>query len=331
MKTDLERDTAGHDPLRDEAQAWLAQLTSGTATAADADALNAWRARSPAHAHAFAEAALLWNVTGDATREAVARNPALAEMTAAPRARGLVARRSFIGGGLLAASLAGAAVVRPPFGLWPAWSELAAEYRTGKGERRQVEVADRMSVQINTQTSIDLRPPADGAVQVELIAGEAAFARQDARPQDIVVRAGAGQARAQHATFNIRRDGDAVSVSCVQGDLLVSCGAANAVLRDGQQARYDADGLGQVVTIDPDVVTAWQRGLLIFRDEPLSRVIAEVNRYRAGQIVLLDGQLGRRRIVASFRLDRIDDVVGFVAEIVQARVRRLPGGIVLLG
>jgi transmembrane sensor len=330
LKTDLDHDTAGSDPLQ-EAQAWLAQLTSGTATAADADALNAWRARSPAHGRAFAEAALLWNVMGDATRDVVARNPTLAATTAAPRARGLVARRSFIGGGLLAASLTGAAVVHPPFGLWPSWSEFVAEHRTAKGERRRIEVADRMPVQINTSTSIDLRPPADGAVQIELIAGEAAFAQQDARPQDIVVRAGAGQARAQLATFNIRRDADAVSVSCIQGDVLVSCGAGTAVLRDGQQARYDAQGLGQVVAIDPDVVTAWQRGLLIFRDEPLWRVIAEVNRYRSGQIVLLDGQLGRRRIVASFRLDRIDDVVGFVAEAVQARVRRLPGGIVLLG
>ena len=45
--------------LQDEAQAWLARLASGSATADDLGALNAWRARSLAHRRAFAEAALL--------------------------------------------------------------------------------------------------------------------------------------------------------------------------------------------------------------------------------------------------------------------------------
>jgi transmembrane sensor len=315
--------------LQDEAQAWLARLTSGDATAAELGALNAWRGQSPAHGRAFAEAALLWNLLGDAAQEAATRGTARAA-PAGPRA--LIERRTFIAGGLLAASAAGAAaVVRPPLGLWPSWSELAAEYRTHKGERRQIEVVDNMSIQINTQTSIDLPPPTDGAVRVELLAGEAAFASQKVRTQDIVVHAGSGHVRARDAGFNVRRDGNAVSVSCVSGELLASCDAGTAMLRNGQQILFNERGMSQVVVIDPEVVTAWQRGLLIFRDEALSRVIEEVNRYRFGKIVLLDGKLGQRRIVANFRLDRIDDVVDFVAEIVQARVRRLPGGIVLLG
>jgi transmembrane sensor len=327
---DLDCETTEHPRLRDEAQAWLARLTSGEATAADLGALNAWRVQSPAHARAFAEAALLWNLLGDATQQAVIRGPALVAAPVRPRA--LMGRRAFIGGGLLAASAASAAaVVHPPLGLWPSWSELAAEYRTHKGERRQIEVADNMAIQINTQTSIDLRPATDGAVQIELIAGEAAFASQKARTPDIVVHAGSGHVQARNAEFNIRRDGNTVSVSCVSGEVLVSCEAGTTILRNGQQTLFNERGMSQIVAIDPEVVTAWQRGLLIFRDEALSRVIEEVNRYRFGKIVLLDGKLGPRRIVANFRLDRIDDVVDFVAEVVQARVRRLPGGLVLLG
>ena len=41
---------------------------------------------------------------------------------------------------------------------------------------------------------------------------------------------------------------------------------------------------------------------------------------------MLDNKLGQRRIVANFRLDRIEDVVDFVADVVQVPVRRLPGG-----
>jgi transmembrane sensor len=103
------------------------------------------------------------------------------------------------------------------------------------------------------------------------------------------------------------------------------------MLGGGQQILFNERGMSQVAAIDPEVVTAWQRGLLIFRDEALSRVIEEVNRYRFGKIVLLDNKLGQRRIAANFRLDRIEDVVDFVADVVRAPVRRLPGGVVLLG
>ena len=78
-------------------------------------------------------------------------------------------------------------------------------------------------------------------------------------------------------------------------------------------------------------MTAWQQGLLIFRDVPLARVIDEVNRYRPGRIIVVDPRLGRREVVADFRLDRLDAVVEFVAQVMKAPVRSLPGGIVLLG
>jgi len=40
--------------------------------------------------------------------------------------------------------------------------------------------------------------------------------------------------------------------------------------------------------------------------------------------------LGERRVVAGFRLDRIDDVVGYLISAFGARTRSLPGGVVLV-
>jgi transmembrane sensor len=70
---------------------------------------------------------------------------------------------------------------------------------------------------------------------------------------------------------------------------------------------------------------------LVFREVPLARLIDEVNRYRSGKIVLLDSHLAQRRVVATFRLDRIDDAVTFVRQVMNVPARFLPGGIVLLG
>ncbi|WZB71262.1 FecR family protein [Achromobacter xylosoxidans] len=62
------------------------------------------------------------------------------------------------------------AVVAPPFGLWPSWRELGADYRTAKGEQRRVVLPGAAVLDLNTRTSIALR-----AAGVELISGEAAI------------------------------------------------------------------------------------------------------------------------------------------------------------
>src|SRR5262249_28317327 len=105
--------------LEREAIAWVRRLTSGEATAADAEALRAWRDQGAAHGAAFVAASRLWRdlepVAGKVRSERVA--PAVA----ASSARGTVSRRIVVGGGLAAAaSVAGTyALVRPPLGMWP--------------------------------------------------------------------------------------------------------------------------------------------------------------------------------------------------------------------
>ncbi len=77
---------------------------------------------------------------------------------------------------------------------------------------------------------------------------------------------------------------------------------------------------------DPTVVTAWQRGLIIFHDVPLAAVVEEINRYRPGRIILFNDALAERKVVAGFRLDQIDDVVNCIAQALRAKIRSLSGG-----
>jgi transmembrane sensor len=69
----------------------------------------------------------------------------------------------------------------------------------------------------------------------------------------------------------------------------------------------------------------------MFRKEPLVNVIAEINRYWPGRIVLLDTKLGQSLVTARFKLDRLNDVLVQVREVFGAPVRTLPGGVVLIG
>ncbi|MDI4231966.1 FecR domain-containing protein [Bradyrhizobium sp. Arg237L] len=321
------------DPsLRAEALGWLRLLHSGQATAGDVVAFEHWRAISPAHAAEFAEASLLWTVLRDAAHQAERASATTPVGATVMRPNFRPSRRGFlIGGAALAASAAGVAVVRPPLDLWPSAMELAADYRTGIGERRQVDLHDKVAVELNTRTSLDVRSPRDGDVQLELLAGEAAIANRPGQAAYITVLAGSGRVMTGSASFVIRKTGSDVRVNCIEGHVDVMCHDKAFTLASGQQVKYDANSNGDVAAADPELVTAWQRGLLVFRRAPLADVIDEVNRYRAGRVVLLDAALARRQVVANFRLDRIDDVIDFISKAMDLRVRTLPGGVVLVG
>ena len=155
-----------------QARAWIRLLASGQATLHDAEALKLWCAASEAHAAAFALERRFWNQVGPAAQQ-LQRQGRRRPTSARLRAWG---RRAFLGttlGGTAAAAIA--AVVAPPFGLWRSFDEWDADYRTDTGGRRQFGLDRQVQVDMNTQTSIALRPDVAGALGMELITGEAAF------------------------------------------------------------------------------------------------------------------------------------------------------------
>lgn len=318
---------AAMQSARGEARGWLRRLHGGEATSDDVAALEHWRAQSPAHARAFAEESLFWSVLGDAARQAER------DRAAQPvRARLPASRRDFlIGGTALAASAAAIAVISPPLGLWPSAAEWSADYRTATGERRQLDLLPELSLELNTRTSLDIRQRGETGAVLELVSGEAAIVNRGGSTANVTVVAGAGRINGRGAAFNIRKTGTDVRVTCTSGRVDVDCHQRTRSLAAGQQFAYGASDSGDVVAADAEIVTAWQRGMLMFRRAPLSEVIEEVNRYRSGRVVLVDSALAQRQIMANFRLDRIDDVIDFIAKGMNLRVRTLPGGVVLVG
>jgi transmembrane sensor len=319
--------TPAVDPLTEEALAWVVRLRSGRATVADADALRAWRARSPEHEQAYRAAIRLW-------RDLQTMAPQLETDDVPPsppawtRSR-MLSRRVFLGGAI-AASVAAYAAYHPPLGLWPSVEELTADYRTRKGERREVTLNGDVKLTLNTQTSVSVLSR-DRSPEIELIAGEAAVTAARPPSSPLVIIAADGRLIGSRATFDARCIGSAVSVTCVDGSVVVEQGDHRVELRAGEQATYSPSvALAAPIAADPVMATAWQQGLLIFHDRPLAEVIAEVNRYRAGKIIIMNASLGQRRVNGTFHLDRLDDVVGEVRQLFDAEIRRLPGGIVLL-
>jgi transmembrane sensor len=306
------------------ARGWVVRLTSGAATQADADALGQWRAAHPANEAAYRTATRLWRDLRTPAASLEAKTNAFEQ-----RRSVLISRRTMIFGAL-AASAAGAMILKPPFGLWPSIGErlddLRADARTSIGERRQLQLAQNFALDLNTSTRIARGPT---PTSITLISGEAFVEASLPFASTARVVAAEGELAFAQASLNVRCDDD-VCVTCVAGSAELVHRGERWQLRPGDQIRYGSDAVRRVAITDFSLITAWRAGLLVFRDEPLEQVVHEVNRYRRGRILVANSALAQRRVSGTFHLDRIDEVLQQLHEAFGAHVRELPGNVAIL-
>lgn len=311
-----------------EAVDWMLRLKPGIATRDDVATFKKWCRQDPAHAKAFADVRGLWDAVGPGGEKLFDPN-ALEKLAAARAAQSVkLGRRGFLTGAAAASAVAATyAAIHPPLNLWPSISELNADYRTATGEQRQIALSNDIAIEMNTQTSIGLRAVADDMERIELIGGESIVRT---RLHALEVTAGAGNARAANAIFNIRRDGDKVSVTCLEGEVRVTCLSSLIHLTSRRQVSYSGAGFAPIAQTDAANVTSWREGFLVFHDARLADVITEINRYRPGRIVVMNEGLGKRPVNGRFYLARLDEVVDKFQNAFGARVTSLPGGVVIL-
>jgi transmembrane sensor len=325
--------------LQRQAQAWWVRLHSGQATRADADAFRQWATHSKAHAQAWREVMRTWSALDPLLAEEAVRQASRARAFPWFRAlsgtwSGLSAalhspgRRAFLGGAVAASVVAGVVAVDPPLGLWPSVGELTADYRTATGEQRQLALAQGVSVRMNTQTLINRIGAGANPHGIALVTGEAEVAANGA--SDFLVESGGGRLLARAARFNIRHTGAQVCVTCLDGRVTVSANGEQRSLEAGRQVTYDQAGLREVVRADEASVSTWRTGVLSFDRMPLSEVIDEINRYRPGKVLLRNDTLGRTLVRMQLNLRSIDNAPVMIRELYGARLRSLPGGIVVL-
>jgi transmembrane sensor len=302
--------TATTEQLQDEARDWLLLLTSGQATTADAQALRDWCAQSPAHAQAFEQAKSLWH----------ALKPA-AERLRYPRHFG---RRAFLGGAVAASAAFFLVKATVPGG----FSGLNADFTTAVGEQRGVDLAQGIRLELNTQTRISRLALADGTQGLRLISGEVEITTR--ADSILTVQAGAAVLSAQSARFNIRSVDQTLCVTCLDGSLTVDVQGQTTQLLKGSQLNLAGQRVAPVQTVDASNVTAWRNRMLVFNDASLASVIEEINRYRPGMLILLNDELGKRKVQARFTLDQLADVALLIRDAYGAKCTQLPGGVVLL-
>src|SRR5262249_6139101 len=155
------------------------------------------------------------------------------------------------------------------------------------GERRSITLADGSRVDLDADSALSVAF-SDAQRRITLERGRAFFqvAKDPARP--FIVAAGAGEIRALGTAFDVKHGADrTVRVAVAEHAVSVAVAGDSQRLVEGGMMDYDERGLGPMARADLASLLSWRQDRLFFQDAPLGDVVADLDRYRRGRIVIL--------------------------------------------
>lgn len=295
--------------LDDEALSWVVRLTSGEAGEVEHDEFRVWRDQSAEHAAALARARVLYAQVGSAL----------------PRSRG---RRAGAGRRWTDA-LAVAASLALCVSLGDAYlSNWRYDQATEAGERRTVRLPDGSRMIMAGDSAANIR--FEGGVRtIELARGRAAFSVVHDKARPFVVHADGHKVRDIGTVFDVAHGATGLDVTVVQGSVEVATDERRLLLTQDQAVTMAERRVGTVRPVDATTSTAWMRGRLIVEDQPLSTILSTLAPHYGGRVLLLNNEVGRKRLSAVIDLDHIDHWLTGLAQTKAARLTRL-GGLTIL-
>jgi len=313
--------------ISDQATAWFAHLHADGVTAAEQEQFKNWYRESQEHAKAYDKIVLLWDQLEAPGKRVHARLEA-EQLTVAnwplPGKQSPYIRRFLALSALVLAVLSA-------YQLPVHYQNWQSDYHTAPGKQLTIALDDGSRLTLNTDTALAVDFSANQR-RIELLRGEAYFQVSPDKNRPFIVSNGVANARAVGIAFSVREMGDDMRVIVSEGTVEVSAGKvdAPALVHINQQVDYQQGRVGPVMASDVLETLAWQRGQLIFKRQPLSRVIKEVNRYRSGQIMLINPKLKERIVSGVFDTTDPDAVVDGIKTTLKASSVNLSRQLVLL-
>jgi transmembrane sensor len=350
-----------------EAAAWLSRLQeAGADTCA---AFETWLDAKPEHAAAWQQVHEPWALIGEqaAAPELVElRRAALADAKDKLRERS----RRFQRVGWRSKIALAAAVVGITVGGLIFWQYgLPDVYRTAAGERRTVTLDDGSTVTLDSQSELRVRYTPNTR-DLTLSRGQARFdvAHDVERPFSVV--AGGQKVIATGTAFNVDLLGSTVLVTLIEGRVVVLPQAPNArapglsgavppgtvsanrssaatqrgtqrdptrggsargvELKAGEQLIASPAEVLSIEHVNVERATAWAAGELVFDNEPLSSVVARINRYTTSRVELADSATADLKISGVFHTGDVDGFVSTITSYLPLRASATGDGTIRL-
>ncbi|MFR0693219.1 FecR family protein [Enterobacterales bacterium AE_CKDN230030158-1A_HGKHYDSX7] len=297
-----------------EASAWHYRLQADDASREDEAAFDAWLSGDEANAKAWTEAqALLMALQGPARRarlKSTSRRP----------------QRAWRWATAAAVLLASGLLWTTP---WP--DRMRADHYTSVGETRRFELADGSQVELDTDAAISVQLAA-GERRVKLLRGGAWFDVTHDASRPFVVESNNTRVRVLGTQFGVAQQDGVIRIRLSRGRIAASIGDSGVpvILSPGQEVDVTADQLSTTQPFYPAVAFAWRQRQLVFRQQPLSEVVAELDRYWPGKLLLTDNALGRRKVSGVFEIDKPEAVLRALHLTMGVRVERYTPYLTLL-
>ena len=313
------RDCAcGQTTVRDEAARWFVRLQEPAVDVVEYRRFEAWLDEHPQHRDEFQVLQGLWAA---ADLLPAKRLQALCETPSTRRKRQPLARYA------VAASIVAVALGLGLFSGLNHPPAYTAEYSTALGERRHVALPDGSVIDMNSRSRVQVRYEKNRRA-IELTEGEAMFSVEHDTGRPFVVEAGNGKVTVTGTRFDVRRDPTQTRVAVEQGTVKVQGQGADFItVTAGLGTRIDAQGVvAAAYAINPEELTAWRSGKLVFNNASLSEVVAEVSRYRAKPLTVGNDKVGNLRLTSVFKSDNTDALLKALPSILPVAVRTLDDG-----
>lgn len=313
--------------VRADAQARFLSLRDAPSRGTRAQ-IEAWRRADPRHEAAYRAVEADWQKIEAPARRLAAREADeiavyLTAMDGAKRRKRRVAGLGLV----LMLALAGGLWLERPHLL----RDMTADHVAARGERQSLTLTDGTAVLLDADSAIAVEF-SDHERRVRLLRGAAFF---DVTPASVpfIVAAAGGEVRVMGTGFDVRLLDDRAVVTLEHGSVAVSAGPAAppVVLEPGQKADFGQTGVGAVEGTDLQDALAWRAGRFVFYRARLGDVLGEIERYRAGRIVIVPPALAEERVTGSFMLSDPEAALTSLQASVGFRLTNAAGRLTVVG
>lgn len=322
------RQFSSREDIQEQACLWISRLDRGLSETEKTE-LNSWLGESNAHREALMEYASLWDDMS-ALNELSGLFPRKQVKQESGRVKRLVnqARWSVAAGFLLMAVAVGVIVERTWFNAPVEVASTSQKVVTGVGEQKSLTLADGSVVHLNTNSIVTVTL-SEKAREIVLLKGEAHFTVAHDKLRPFTVTAGNNTVTAVGTAFNMQYVNDnAFELVVTEGRVLVKDRFSVTSSNQSLFAREPVSGegllmfSGEKATIRGDVEDkenltpndieddlAWQKGMIVFKGEPLEQALAEISRYTQLRFSISDEGLKQRRVAGYFKVGDIDGLL----------------------
>jgi transmembrane sensor len=196
---------------------------------------------------------------------------------------------------------------------------LLADYRSPIGQRRKLQLSDGSQLQLNTNSSVDVR--IDGQQRlIHLLEGEILLtSAKDPRPLQLLTAQGI--LRPHAARLNVRQFSERTQVAVLDGRVeLVSNSGSTLLMEKNQQLSFNGRNWDSPRALDANS-GAWVDGMLVAAHMRLADFLAELGRYRRGQLNC-DAQVADLLISGSYPIDDSERILDLLEISLPVKVKR---------